>query len=176
MDNRPVAVELLSVRERPVADADIESLLEDAYVAGGFTPPEIARTAFVASTVRARGEILGAWAIDEAARFVGMVIVVFPASPARRIARGDEAEIHLLAVSARYRGAGVGRRLVEASEIAARREGYDRVVLWTQPTMRAAQALYASRGFLRAPERDADIARVTGRTFLVYEKALGGSP
>jgi hypothetical protein len=46
------------------------------------------------------------------------------------------------------------------------------MVLWTQPTMHSAQRLYTASGFVRAPERDHQIAKVTNRTFLVFERSL----
>ncbi|MDP9035248.1 MAG: GNAT family N-acetyltransferase [Myxococcota bacterium] len=164
-------VQVVSTRERPVADEAVEGILRRVYVEEGFTPPEIAAKQFGAAAVRARGELLCAW-VEGECEPVGIVIVVPPSSPARRIARVDEAEMHLLAVDAHHRAGGVGRRLVEAAEAEARRAGCSRVVLWTQPAMRAAQRLYAASGFARAPSRDAEITALTGRTFLVYEKAF----
>lgn len=166
------AFEIAPVTDRPVSDVALESLLHRVYVDEGFTAPDCAAAVFVASAVRARGDVLCAWAGDELAGPVGMVIVVPFTSAARRIARGDEAEMHLLAVDRRYRSRGVGRLLVESAELAAHRAGWAHMVLWTQPTMLAAQRLYATRGFARAPERDAEISALSGRSFLVYEKRL----
>jgi ribosomal protein S18 acetylase RimI-like enzyme len=164
-------VEIASSRERPVADEAIESLLQRVYVGEGFTAPDMAAKQFTATAVRARGELLCAWTEGEREP-VGMVIMVPPASAARRIGRASEAEMHLLAVDARHRTRGVGRRLAEAVAEEARRAGCRRIVLWTRPTMHAAQRLYTRCGFARAPSRDAAIAAVTGREFLVYERTL----
>ncbi|MBV9946311.1 MAG: GNAT family N-acetyltransferase, partial [Myxococcales bacterium] len=164
-------VHIVSARERPVTDAALESMLRRAYVDEGFTSPEVAAKVFEAAAVRARGEILCAWA-DGQGEPVGMVVLVSPTSPGRRIARAGEAEIHLLAVDVRHRRSGVGRRLVEAAEARARVAGRERVVLWTQPAMRAAQRLYAACGYTRAPSRDAEIVALTGRAFLVLEKTF----
>jgi ribosomal protein S18 acetylase RimI-like enzyme len=151
------------VVERAVADAEIERLLHRVYVDGGFTPPEIAATAFVPAAVGARGQVLVVRDPD----VVGMVIVVPPGSPAARLARADEAELHLLAVAPEARGKGVGAALVRAAIETARAP----IVLWTQPAMVAAQRLYVAAGFVRAPERDARIAAISGRAFLVFERA-----
>ncbi|HZU85566.1 MAG TPA: GNAT family N-acetyltransferase [Polyangiaceae bacterium] len=166
-----MTIQIASTRERPVADEALEAILRRVYVEEGFTPPAVAAKLFAAPVVRARGELLCAWAESEREP-IGTVIMVPPTSTARRIARADEAEMHLLGVDRRHRGGGVGARLVEAAEAEARRAGFKRIVLWTQPAMRAAQRLYASGGFARAPSRDAEIAAVTGRVFLVYEKAF----
>jgi GNAT superfamily N-acetyltransferase len=166
------SIEIAAMSERPASDAALEAVLHRVYVDEGFTPPERAASLFRASAVRARGDILCAWAREEPTRPVGLIIVVPSTSAARKIARDDEAEIHLLAVEKPYRAGGVGRRLVESAEFAAQRAGSTGVVLWTQPTMLAAQHLYATRGFSRAPARDAEISALSGRTFLVYEKRL----
>jgi ribosomal protein S18 acetylase RimI-like enzyme len=166
-----MSVEIASSRERQVADEALESLLARVYVEEGFTAPDRAATLFAAAAVRARGELFCAWTEGEREP-VGMVIMVPPTSGARRIARAGEAEMHLLAVDARHRSGGVGRRLVETAMAEARRVGCWRIVLWTQPTMHAAQRLYAACGFVRAPSRDAEIGALTGRPFLVYQRAL----
>ena len=88
---------------------------------------------------------------------------------ARRLASSDEAEMHLLAVLPEHRGKGVGQRLVEAAKAAAKQAGYRRMVLWTQPSMEAAQKLYLRSGFIRNPDRD---WTREGRSFYVFEAQL----
>ena len=66
----------------------------------------------------------------------------------------DEAEIRALAVAPDGRGRGTGRALLRAVIERAAREGLRRLVLLTQPDMRAAQHLYEREGFRRLPERD----------------------
>ena len=152
----------------PIEDVAIEDLLQSAYVEGGFTSPEQATSMFAARSVRARGELLVAR--DPAdGHLVGMVLVVPPTSSARRMAEPDEAEMQLLAVSPERQGHGVGTALVRAALATAKRLGYPRMVLWTQPTMLAAQRLYIAEGFVRAPERDFD--RADGRSFLVFTRS-----
>jgi len=150
-----------------VAGEELENLLTVTYVHGGFTSPEIARAAFKADAVRARGQLLVARDVDGS--LVGMVIVVRPDSSARRIARPDEIEMQLLAVEPECRGRGIGEALVEAALQVARHEPYTHMVLWTQPSMHAAQRLYERCGFERAPTRDME---QNGRPFWVYERSL----
>ena len=84
---------------------------------------------------------------------------------------GDRAagEMHLLAVDPHDRGGGIGRSLVGAALARGRARGFRRMVLWTQPTMHAAQALYAASGFEREPSLDFEAA---GRRFLVMSRDL----
>ncbi len=152
----------------PIGDTEIEQLLFRAYVDAGFTLPEVARTMFAAEAVRQRGRLLFARGDDRS--LAGMVIVAGPSSPARRIARNDEVEMHLLAVAPERRDVGLGRTLVDAALAAARHDGARHMVLWTQPSMHAAQRLYERCGFVRAPERD--FVRDDGQPFMVYAIAL----
>ncbi|QKW29348.1 GNAT family N-acetyltransferase [Streptomyces seoulensis] len=71
------------------------------------------------------------------------------------IAGPGEAEIRMLAVDHAARGRGVGEALVRACVDRARATaGCARLVLSTQPTMRAAHRLYERLGFTRTPDRD----------------------
>ena len=155
----------------PLADTDITldavvELLRSVYQGGGYTPPEVAERVFRPDAVAARGDILVA---PEAEALLGVVILVRPSSTARRLAADDEAELHLLGVAPRARGRGVGAALVEACMQRGAALGYARMILWTQPVMRAAQRLYQRVGFVRAPTRDHEHH---GRRFLVYEAPL----
>ncbi|MGC4094845.1 MAG: GNAT family N-acetyltransferase [Polyangiaceae bacterium] len=154
-----------------VSDLELEVLLRRVYVDGGFTDAASAADTLRAPRVRARGELLVA-RVAEASEPAGMAIVVRPVSPGRRIARADEAELQLLAVSPEYRGRGVGSRLVDAACERARALGCAGLVLWTQPSMQAAQRLYFAHGFVRCAERDSELAAPAGRTFLVFTKRL----
>ncbi|MEU4149729.1 GNAT family N-acetyltransferase [Streptomyces sp. NPDC026659] len=86
---------------------------------------------------------------------LGGVTFVPSGGPMADIAGADEAEIRMLAVAHAGRGQGAGEALVRACVERARAvEGCVRVVLSTQPTMRAAHRIYARLGFVRTPERD----------------------
>jgi ribosomal protein S18 acetylase RimI-like enzyme len=158
-----------STNDDPIADAELTALLTEAYVGGGFTDLAVAAGAFAPSAVRARGDILHCRSADGA--LAGVVVLVPPASPARRFATPREAEVHLLAVHSAARRSGVGRTLMVAVIAEARARGYERLLLWTQSTMSAAQALYGALGFDPRPDRDFDR---DGKRFLFYELDLCG--
>lgn len=149
------------------SDSEIVGLLNKAYVEGGFTTPQRAAEIFVPASVRARGTLISAR--TSAGLFVGMIIVVRPDAPARRMAAPDEAEIHLLAVDPMYRRLGLGRLLMSAALDAIDSMGFRKVVLWTQPSMIAAHRLYESMGFVRIAPRDPVFDDIY---FLAYEKFL----
>lgn len=85
---------------------------------------------------------------------LGAVVYAAPGSPWRNLGDGDEAEIRMLGVLAAARGRGVGESLVRACVARAKAEGRSRLVLCTEPEMRAAQRLYVRLGFARVPHRD----------------------
>ena len=150
-----------------VGDAELVELLTDTFVGGGFTTAELAARNMEASALRLRGDLL--YVRGASGSLAGVTFLVPPSSPARRFAEPHEAELHLLAVQPKLRGAGIGRALVAATIARAQAQGYQRLLLWTQTTMRAAHALYAATGFTRRPERD--FSR-NGRDFLFLERAL----
>lgn len=165
----------MTIRIEPIqtsahADAALEALLHESYVVAGFTAPEIAETMFRAAAVRSRGMVLVAH--DRTGAMLGTVTLVGPESPARRLAAADEVEFHLLCVRLDMRRNGVGRALVQAALTEAETTGAKGVVLWTQPTMEAAQRLYQRCGFRR--DQSADFIREQ-RQFLVYRRALVGN-
>jgi GNAT superfamily N-acetyltransferase len=152
-----------------VRPEELEALLHRAYVDGGFTDPKVAASIFAAEAVLARGQLL-VTRDEPTGALTGMVIVVFPGTPARRMGASDEVEVHLLAVSPAHRKAGIGQALVDAATELARLTGFGKMVLWTQPAMRDAQRLYERCGFVRAPARDFGSP---SPAYLVFEKQLG---
>ncbi len=149
-----------------IEDSELSELLTEVYVEGGFTRFDEAEVLFDPSSVRRRGTVIGA-RDRETSTLAGMVIVVPPGSEACRLAKDNEAEMHLLGVKPDYRGRGLGKRLIEAALSKARSEGYSRMMLWTQLSMKSAQKLYQSSGFsyIKTFERN-------GREFLVYDREL----
>lgn len=149
-----------------IADSEISDLLKRTYVEGGYTSLDKGELLFSPPAVRSRGRLICARP-QGAKKLAGMVIVVTPDSPARRIANADEAELHLLAVDPRYRGLGLGRALVQAAIEVVHELGFRKIILWTQPTMAVAHMLYESAGFVRAAPRDPTI---NGLHYLAYER------
>ena len=149
-----------------IDDIELSEILTQVYVAGGFTEPDEAVSLFDPSAVRQRGMLIAAREKLHS-RLAGIVIVVPPDSPARRLAQNNEAEIHLLAVNPEYRRHGVGRKLVESAIGIAKHRGYSKIILWTQISMHSAQKLYETTGFTYVN----DIKR-NGRDFKVYEMVL----
>lgn len=164
----PPGCDIVDDQAEPARDHEIEDLLRRVYVDAGFTDPGLAASLFTAQAVRQRGKLFLARASAERS-LLGMVIAVPPTSPARRMAASDEMEMHLLAVAPDRRSSGIGMALVAAALDFARSGSYKRVVLWTQPSMHAAQRLYERATFVRAPHRD---WTRDDRAFLVYELVL----
>lgn len=71
----------------------------------------------------------------------------------------DAFEVAKMTVSPVARGLGLGRRLLEACEAAARAAGVPRLYLETSSTLKPAGALYRSFGFVDLPPRPSPYAR-----------------
>jgi ribosomal protein S18 acetylase RimI-like enzyme len=147
---------------------DMESLLREVYVDGGFTESTVADSSFAATAVFKRGHVLVARNL-ETRNIAGMVIVVPATSSARRFATSGEVEMHLLAVAPAFRRMGVGDMLVISALESARADGARKMLLWTQSSMTAAHRLYERHHFERSSHRDFEKA---GRQFLVFERLL----
>ena len=106
--------EIATTDRLKIDDSEILDLLTQVYVGGGFTTSEEAVSLFEPSAVRARGVLIGARE-NQQSKLAGFIIVVPPDSPARRLAKNNEAELHLLGVKPEYRRHGLGRMLVDAA-------------------------------------------------------------
>ncbi len=94
-------------------------------------------------------------AVEEASgRLLGAVAFVPDGGEFADLAGPGEGEFRMLAVRADERGRGTGEALVRACLARARARGLVRMVLCSQPAMKAAHRLYARLGFVRAPQRD----------------------
>jgi ribosomal protein S18 acetylase RimI-like enzyme len=91
---------------------------------------------------------------DDDGTLLGAVTYCPPGSPWRELAGADEGEFRMLAVAPEARGRGVGEALARHALDRARRAGHRRVVISSQPDMRAAHRIYARLGFTRVPELD----------------------
>jgi len=159
--------QVVSANDEPIGDDELQQLLMTVFIDGGFT--DAARAAlFDPREVRARGEVLYL-RHGESKSLMGVVVLVPPASPARRLADQTQSELHLLATAPEFRRAGVARALVDAAIQRATRAGHTGIVLWTQPAMRAAHRLYLASGFVRDHERDFELS---DREFLVFQRPL----
>ncbi len=150
-----------------ITDSELVGLLTCTFVGGGFTSPERATTAFAPAAVRNRGKMIIARTQEDHA-LAGIVIVVLPNSPARRLADSDETELHLLAVDPLHHGRGLGKALINTALHSIHAQGFRKTVLWTQPSMLVAQRLYEKAGFVRAVARDPVFDDIH---FFAYEKA-----
>jgi ribosomal protein S18 acetylase RimI-like enzyme len=101
-----------------------------------------------------------------AGKAVGVVVMVAPGTPGMAVARDEEAELCLLAVSSQARREGIGRALVERCTDLAREKGWPAIALWSRPYQTAAHRLYESLGYRRLPDRDEGDA--TGFARLVF--------
>jgi ribosomal protein S18 acetylase RimI-like enzyme len=148
----------------------IGALRVEAYERGGFLRPGDP----YAGTLRALGgqgdgTVLVA---EDGGRLLGTIMLA--AGAAIELAGTGAADIRALAVAPGSQGRGVGRRLLGAAISRAAAAGVHRLLLSTQPTMRAAHSLYESEGFRRAPELDWQ--PIPGYTLLVYEAAVPRRP
>lgn len=108
------------------------------------------------ASARARDAVLLAMADGSHAegKIVGTLTLVPPGSRFAELAKDDEFELRMLAVSPMERGRGIGRELTQAALAMAVERGANRVVLSTMETMRTAHRLYERLGFQRREDLD----------------------
>ncbi len=176
MDDTPAMTNEVIVRACGDADWDaVLSLLRDVYAGEGYVPPDHAHRSYTRERLTAGGLVLVAC---DASTVLGVVVLAFPGGPLSSIAAPGEAEFRMLAVSPSGRGRGIGELLVKSCIEHASLAPFsaEKLVLWTQPSMTAAQRLYERLGFARVPERDGDRPPLTEGsppiTQLVYARAL----
>ena len=148
------------------SDDELVELLKKVYVDEGYVDAEQAETLFEATAIRSRGKIITA-SHESNQSLAGLVIMVPPTSNARRLAKEDEVEVHLLAVKKGYRNNNLGHRLLSELIFQAQNEGYKKIILWTQTSMGAAQYLYSKLGFVHESNFEAK-----GLNFYLYTRSL----
>jgi ribosomal protein S18 acetylase RimI-like enzyme len=132
-----------------------------------FNPPYAATLAALGADGRGTVLVAAGDAGDAAAGMLLGTVMLDPWHDGSEVARDPrEAEVRALAVAPQAQGQGVGRALMLAVIDRARAAGARRLLLSTQPTMKAAQALYLSLGFARLP--DLDWSPAPGMTLLAF--------
>lgn len=153
-----------------VPGSTIAELLIEVYVSENYVEPEVAEKLFEPTLVKSRGIVICVIE-NQSLTLAGCVIVVPFNSPACKIAKENESEMHLLCVNTKYRKKGLGKLLVKSAIDMAINNGNKKMILWTQQSMKSAQRLYSSMGFIHVK----NITR-NNREFLVYEKTLKSRP
>ena len=143
------------------------ALLHEVYVGEGYTNAAVAHQMQTREKLEPAGVFL--IAKNEQQQVVGAVVSLHPGSVLQQLAQPGEHEFRMLAVGRTARGQGVGETLVRACIDQGSKSGSTSSVLWTQPTMKAAQRLYERLGFARDPSRDVPDPRGWDR--LVYVRA-----
>lgn len=129
----------------------ILALLVSIYVDEGFSDPQSAQQLFCRSSLENQGDLLVA--ADTEGKILGVILLLKERSNLCQVAENGEAEFRLLGVDPVARGQRIGRGLVVECLRRANRRGAHRMVLSTQPSMCAAQALYDRLGFTRQVHR-----------------------
>ncbi len=139
---------------RPEEHAALGDLTVAAYeaVPGETISPGYEDTLRDVATRSGEADVLVA--VDAAGTLLGGVTYVRGTGRYAEFDRAEEAGIRMLAVSPDAQGRGIGRRLVQECIDRATAVGKARIVLHTTEAMTAAQSLYSSLGFERAPGRD----------------------
>jgi GNAT superfamily N-acetyltransferase len=162
-----VQYQITPYRQRAINPHDIESLLVDVFIGEGYTDGAT-RNRFSIEQALSRGEVLVAHQ-TESGQVLGVAIAVAPTNTARQAANSDESEIQLLAVRPVARGRGVASALVAPCEQVSTGWGYEKIVLSTQLSMKAAHRVYERCGYAHYHSRDWSR---NGKSYLVYGKVL----
>lgn len=152
-----------SIHVRVATDPDWPqalALIASVFVGEGFVSRERNDRGCRREVLESGGTVLTAFEASDSSRVLGVVVLAHKGGPLNLLAVDGEAEFRMLAVDPKGRGRGVGESLVLACIERGSRppQSARAIVLWTQPTMQAAQRLYERLGFIRVPERDAVMA------------------
>jgi predicted N-acetyltransferase YhbS len=106
--------------------------------------------------VRKKREVAHVWVVEHAGEVAGTVAVWPPGAPGSEAWISGAVDLRHLAVNAKYRGAGVSARLLDAAEAWARELGATAVCLHVRRGAAGVRALYERRGYQRRVEGDLD--------------------
>ena len=157
---------------RPVHPGELEQvgrLTAQAYIGDGFLDAFDDYTEEL-TDAPARARAAEVWVAVEDGQLLGTVTFCPVGSAYREVARDDEGEFRMLAVSPAARGRGVGRALVEHCLRRARELGYAGIRMSSMDRMTSAHRVYERLGFVRAPQDD--WAPVPGVNLLAYSAPL----
>jgi ribosomal protein S18 acetylase RimI-like enzyme len=158
------------LRVEPATPADfgrIAELTAGVYRDEGLAPEEYQRELRDVAGRASRAELL---VVRDGEAIVGSVALVLDGE-FREISDSDEeAAFRMLVVDPAVRARGVGELLVGVCLDRARAAGKHRMVLSTDPGMRAAHRLYERLGFTRLPERD--WSPLPGVNLMAYSRDL----
>jgi len=144
--------DVVGIREIRPAEYDVVAdLIVDGYAT---IPADRGPYEMTLRDVAGRAERCLVLVAEIEARIVGTVTYVREPGPDSDTEDPEAASIRMLAVDPENRGAGIGRRLVEACIAQAGRDGRRRIGLHTETGMLAAQRLYERLGFVREPSLD----------------------
>lgn len=117
-----------SLEDLEISGKELSELLFQIYVKGSFAPAGVTEKISNPVSVKKRGFILCA---REAAtqEFSGIVIIVLPASRDIVRAKENECKMHLLGVTPKFKGKGLGRTLVTKAIEISQMNNWSKVVL-----------------------------------------------
>lgn len=138
---------------RPAELAEVGRLTAEVYVGESYVASGADYVARLVDTAE-RARQAEVWVAVEGTGLLGSVTFCPAGSPLREIARADEGEFRMLAVSAAARGRGVGRALVEVCLQRADELGYAGTRISSMDRMTSAHSLYERLGFVRVPADD----------------------
>jgi len=165
---------VVAIRHAVPADyPEIARITVAAYLASGHFDPESPYLRHIAD-VADRHQDAEIWVAELAGSIVGAVTLVRSGSRYADIALQGELEFRMLAVDPGVQRSGAGRAMVRAIVDHARRlDGVYAVSLTTGEMWGVPRRLYASEGFVHAPERDW-LVPGTDIRLVVYVLDLGG--
>lgn len=133
----------------------VSSVIDEVYIGGGWADPQRSPD-YVAELLDARTRISQATVLlaEHNGETIATATAVQWPSPLANIAQPGELEIRMLGVVPTARHMGTAKALVAACEDLARERGLTRIVLSTEPLMKAAVRLYESLGYNRTEDRD----------------------